>query len=651
MKLNMKYQLLVALSLLIGFSGCNDYLDREPLDKVTPENYLKAESDLAAYTINRYSFPTHGGWGLGTFRNDNGTDNQASSGASNIWNPGQYRVGEGGGSWNFSQIRQLNYFFEQVLPRWKADEIKGDADNINHYIGEAYFLRAYEYFNRIQALGDFPIIKTTLPDKPEELTEASKRRPRNEVARFIIADLDSAIMLMKNEPPFGKNRLSKHAAQLFKSRVALHEGTWLKYHKGTNRVPGGPGWPGASADYLSGFSVNIDSEIDFFLTEAMEAAKAVTDDVDLTANNGATDSNVHSNPYFQMFGDLDMEGYDEVLFWRGYNSEISVGHHTMHYLRNGGNSGYTRSFVETFLMDSGLPIYDAASGYAGDDSISMTQIDRDPRLKLFMKTPGDTLTNIGGMTVEEYPDILDIAENRYVTGYSIKKGINPDNKFTDGANLTTTGSIVFRAVEAYLNYIEADYVKNGSLNGTSQDLWTKIRTRAGVDTDFNKTITATNLSLEKDWARYSGGNMIDATLYNIRRERRCELIAEGFRMMDLKRWRALDQVQNYQIEGFKIWGPMKDWFVDDEGASTLKAEPESSNPNVSPEANSMYLRPYQIRQGNNDFYNGYNWHPAHYLSPIAYEHFLITSQGGDVSTSVIYQNPGWPVEAGAGPTE
>ena len=64
------------------------------------------------------------------------------------------------------------------------------------------------------------------------------------MARFIIEDLDRAIELMSLTTDNGKNRLTKNVALLFKSRVALFEATWLKYHKGTDRVPGGPGWPG-----------------------------------------------------------------------------------------------------------------------------------------------------------------------------------------------------------------------------------------------------------------------------------------------------------------------------------------------------------------------------------------------------------------------
>jgi len=649
-KLFFYYVGVLSLALL---SSCNDFLDRAPLDQVTPEVYLNAEDQLAAYAINQYSFPTHSGWGNGTFSSDNHTDNQATSGVSNQYIPGELRVGQNGGAWSFGTIRQCNYFLEDVLPKWKNEAISGNPENIKHYIGEIYFLRAYTYFNRVGALGDFPIIRNTLPDEQDVLTEASKRRPRNEVARFIIADLDSAIMLMNNAPAGGKNRLTKLAAQLFKSRVALHEGTWLKYHKGTARVPGGPGWPGANADYLSGFSIDIDAEIDFFLNEAVKASKVVIDEVSLTANNGDYEGiDIFDNPYYHMFASTDMSDFSEVLFWRSYSVDENVYHQNQHYLQqNGGNTGYTKGFVESFLMENGLPIYAAGSGYQGDATVNAVKELRDDRLKLFMKAPGEQLTD---EKVEEYPDITGIPEVKYVTGYAIKKGVNRDDSQSDGSG-SYTGSIVFRAAEAYLNYMEAIYELNGSLDATAINCWTALRIRAGVASDYNITIAATDMATEGqgDWGAYSAGNLVDATLYNIRRERRCELMAEGMRYSDIKRWRSLDQVQNYQIEGFNLWGgAMEDWYLDEETGETILI-PEGTagkTPNVSSPTNSDYLRPYQIVKDNNLAYDGYNWHDAHYLAPIAFDHFLMTSDG-DPTNSVIYQNPNWPIEANGKPID
>lgn len=663
MRIKAIFNTAAALLAVVALSSCNKYLDREPLSNVTPSNYLWSEADLAAYTIARYSFPTHGGFNVGTFGNDNNTDNQASSGYSVRWVPGEWRVPQSGGSWSFDVIRQMNYFFETVLPRWNEKKLKGNAVNVNHYIGEAYFLRAYEYFNKVQALGDFPIIRTTLPDQMDVLKQASQRRPRNEVARFILSDLDSAILLLQKSPPGGKNRISQNAALLFKSRVALHEGSWLTYHKGTAHVPGGPGWPGAGK--VPNFSINIDAEISFFLTEAMDAAAKVADDVPLVTNNMSGGSyNSSANPYFTMFGDINLNGYSEVLLWRAYDPTKGINHNVNHYInQNGGNTGYTRSLVDNFLMQNGLPIYAPGSGYKGDDYIADVKVDRDNRLQLFMKAPGELRlkdkTAAGGAPIlEGYPDIVGLAETRYVTGYGVKKGMSYLTAQTEGS-MGNTGSIIFRAVEAYLNYIEASYLKNGNINSKADAYWRAIRTRAGVNPDYNVTVLATDMTEEakNDFAAYSKGQLLsDKILYNIRRERRSELIAEGLRYFDLKRWRALDQLKTTPkiIEGFKVWGPMQAWYKNPDGTSLLiEAGTPGKTANVSKKSESLYLRPYRVNlSASNLVLDGYKWAYAHYLDPIAVQHLLITAdKNGDAGSSIIYQNPYWPTEATLGATQ
>jgi len=313
-------------------SSCEDnFLEKQPQSDITPDNFLRQEADLAAYTIDRY-----GVFDLGAnpYIEDNATDVMTNRGYDEKYVPGEWRVGQSGGDWDFGEIFQCNYFLEKVLPRYNSGELSGNQDNIEHYIGEMYMLRAYNYFEKLQRLGDFPIIKTTLPDKADVLIEASKRDPHTEVARFIIADLDSAIMLMNDVSPDGnKNRLNKLSAQLFKSRVALYEGTWLKYFKGTAFVPNGPNWPGAEKDYNANYefpSGSIDGEIDYFLTQAMEASKQVADNIGLTPNNMVIRQELSDpvNPYFSMFSAVDMSGYDEILFWRQYDLTLEITNNT-----------------------------------------------------------------------------------------------------------------------------------------------------------------------------------------------------------------------------------------------------------------------------------------------------------------------------------
>lgn len=662
--INIAKVLLLSCSLAI-LPACDDFLDEEPQSEVSPEKYLLNESQLEAY-VNKYyadydnwksDSDDKGGmipsfWGSengSTYKDDNATDNQ--QGTNGRYLKDTWTVAQSGGKWNFTNINALNYYLQTVVPRLENGELTGTESNLKHLVGEGYFLRALEYFFRLQRLGDFPIVKTVLPDEQEALTEASKRSPRNEVARFILSDLDQAISLMNNNVK--KTRLSKNAALLLKSRVALFEATWEKYHAGTALVPNGTGWPGAGKDYNAGYqfpSGSIEKEIEFFLTEAMSAASQVADAVQLTENNQIIrdQASKGKNPYYDMFASHDPSGYSEVIMYRGYDLSLNNSHHFNHYLYSGGNTGYTHQFEQVFLMENGLPVYAAGSGYAGDDYITDTKIDRDWRWRLFMKAPKEAKAVDNIATVEYFPEAprlyVSDAKNATSTGYIQGKGYSLDyNDQLLGKD--QTAFVVYRASEAYLNYIEASYLKNGNIDATADKYWKALRARAGVDTDYQKTINATDMSKEalNGWDAYSHGALVDATLYNIRRERRCEFIGEGFRYMDLIRWRALDQLNGYQLEGAKIFGPMKSIF----GDNLKYDQADEKNNNVSSPSLSDYLRPNQVTS-TNQYYNGLYFYEAHYLDPIAVQHFMITSpDGSTVSQSSIYQNPGWPITAGA----
>ena len=662
--INIAKVLLLSCSLAI-LPACDDFLDEEPQSEVSPEKYLLNESQLEAY-VNKYyadydnwksDSDDKGGmipsfWGSengSTYKDDNATDNQ--QGTNGRYLKDTWTVAQSGGKWNFTNINALNYYLQTVVPRLENGELTGTESNLKHLVGEGYFLRALEYFFRLQRLGDFPIVKTVLPDEQEALTEASKRSPRNEVARFILSDLDQAISLMNNNVK--KTRLSKNAALLLKSRVALFEATWEKYHAGTALVPNGTGWPGAGKDYNAGYqfpSGSIEKEIEFFLTEAMSAASQVADAVQLTENNQIIrdQASKGKNPYYDMFASHDPSGYSEVIMYRGYDLRLNNSHVFNQYLYCGGNTGYTHQFEQVFLMENGLPVYAAGSGYAGDDYITDTKIDRDWRWRLFMKAPKEAKAVDNIATVEYFPEAprlyVSDAKNATSTGYIQGKGYSLDyNDQLLGKD--QTAFVVYRASEAYLNYIEASYLKNGNIDATADKYWKALRARAGVDTDYQKTINATDMSKEalNAWDAYSHGALVDATLYNIRRERRCEFIGEGFRYMDLIRWRALDQLNGYQLEGAKIFGPMKSIF----GDNLKYDQADEKNNNVSSPSLSDYLRPNQVTS-TNQYYNGLYFYEAHYLDPIAVQHFMITSpDGSTVSQSPIYQNPGWPITAGA----
>ena len=641
---------------IFALSSCNGFLDQEPLSNISPEKYLQNASQLKAYIDNYYCGSSYSGDGTipssfgnggeSPYHDDDATDN--NQGTNNRYIKDAWTVPQTGGLWNFTRIYALNYYLQTVLPRYEAKELSGTE--VEQYIGEGYFLRALEYYYRLRKLGDFPIVKETLPDDQEALTAASVRAPRNLVARFIIEDLDNAIKLMNNS--VSKTRISKNAALLLKSRVALFEASWETYFAGTAYVPGNSEWPGNGK--IVGYTYNAQEEINFFLTQAMDAASQVAESLPLTDNTKEVNrvgapSNV--NPYYNMFASHDPTSYGEVIMCRLYATNLSE-HWFNHYAYHGGNTGYTAQFEKTFLMENGLPSYAEGSGYQGDDLIGDTKINRDWRWRLFMLAPGDvkSIDNVVGGAYEYYPAAPQVyasdAKIATSTGYIQGKGHSLDyNDQIMGKDITAF--VVYRAAEAYLNYIEACYMKNGSIDDKADKYWKALRARAGVDTDYNKTIAATDMSkeAENDWGAYSAGKLIDPTLYNIRRERRCEFVGEGFRLDDLTRWRALDQLDGYQLKGAHIFSEkMFPLF----GAGDLKYDqPNDSDNNVSSPNESEWLLPNR-KTKSSQYYNGFNFYMPHYLNPIAVQHFMITApDGATVSQSTIYQNPGWPTVAGS----
>lgn len=388
---NKIYILAGLLALGGALTSCNDYLDKEPLSDISSDQYFNDEAALQTYCNGRYTevLPSHGNWSYGIY-SDNATDIM-----SNIYPDGKYQTGDWltdlkNDKYKWEYINTINFFFDNVLPKYEAGRISGNADNIAHYIGEMYFLRAYEYFTRLKYFGDLPIVTTCLPDEIGALTEASQRAPRNEVARFILEDLDKAYDLLKRSN-MATTRINANAAMLLKSRVALYEGTFEKNFAGTAFVPGTSEWPGKSKAYNADFtfpSGSAENEVKFFLQQAVDAAEIVADAVkgSLTQNTGVIPQEEGGslggyeamNPWLAMFGTTDLSGYPEVLLWRQYSKALGVTHNVVVQAQKGNQGvGATRGLVDGFTMADGKPIY-ASADYKGDNTIHDVRVGRDP---------------------------------------------------------------------------------------------------------------------------------------------------------------------------------------------------------------------------------------------------------------------------------
>lgn len=594
MKFNISLKVLPLLACGMLMASCNDFLKQEPLTDITPTDYYKDATQLQAVANAFYQtvLPYHSGAGYGTFAYDNGTDNQTGSDGDSKYKKGSWKTSNDNSSWSWNNIRDINYQLNIAQSNYENGLIAGDENKIRQYIGELHFFRAYAYFSLYKSFGDLPIVTEAMPDNEAILVAANKRSPRNEVARFILADLDSAVTYMEPDGWEATTRISPAVAHLFASRVALFEGSWLTNFAGTPFVPNGEGWPGKSKDYNANYQYpkgSVEAEAKYFFKKAVDEAAIVGDAYvgKLDKNTGIVPQSLSdTNPYFYKFGNTDMSAYPEVLLWKAYNKGKGVTDN-IEVAVNRGNTytGFTRGMIDAFLMEDGKPTYAHHDGYVYEDTTTYAVVrNRDPRLFIFLKRPGqknvlqgedNTIAAEQVRPIEPVPQVFTRSfDVTYTTGYAIRKGGTFNQNLAEN-QAGYTASITFRATEALLNYIEAQYMLDSHLNAKSISYWKAIREAAGFTgeaADPQTTIAATDMAQEikgytdgsgtqYDWGAFSAGKALtDPTLYSIRRERRTELMAEGLRWMDLIRWRSLDQLmkQPYQLEGFHLWNtPME----------------------------------------------------------------------------------------------
>ncbi len=494
-------------------TSCTEVLDKGPLDEVTEDQYWTTVTDLELY-INQF-YPSLGRH-LAYYQMDNHSDNLQLNSPSSVLN-GSRSVPESGGGWEWDNIRDINYFIENA-----PNVTEGDQADLDQYIGEGYFFRAYFYFQKVQRFGDVPLFDEVLNTDSEGLQ--APRDPRNVVVDSILADLDRSIELLREKSQLPANRVNRESALLFKSRVALYEGTWEKYHAGTEfGVEGSDGRQ--------------------YLQIAAETAN-------LLIESGAYGIYSTGNPdsdYWQLFNQTDLSDNEEVILSVVVDPSMDLGTFSWSYLngqRSASGSGVTKQLVDSYLDEEGKPI-SVSDIYQGDTTIVQVVQNRDPRLKQTIWVPGTVRLDYGDSEVIfENPAL--VGGDATSTGYMVRKGSTTDpdqNAGTSSDELGATDGIIFRYAEALLNYAEAK-AELGTLTQADLDKSVNLlRERAGI-APLNINVGHT----DPNW------NFPDLSpiINEIRRERRVELALEGYRFDDLMRWAAGDLIQGMKLKGARF---------------------------------------------------------------------------------------------------
>ena len=440
-----------------------------------------------------------------------------------------------GGGWNWTDLRNVNYFLQNYQRGGLSSAVT------TKYVAVAKFFRAYFYSNMVARYGDVPWYSK--PIESEDNTALTKARdPRTMVMDSVLKDINFAVDNLPSDPTFSE--VSKWTALALKSRLCLFEGTFRKYHTEFNL-------PGA----------------ELFLQASADAAQQLIDQSPYSIYTSTPDK-----AYADLFHALTVNPA-EIILARQYSTSLQVLHNVNYYTVSPsfGKPGLGKSLVNSYLMKDGSRFTDKP-GYTTLGFFEETK-DRDPRLSQTIRTPG--YKRVDGTSV------LAPSYSGTVTGYQLTKFVT--SAVNDANSKSPNPLPIFRYAEVLLNFAEAKAELGTLTQGDLDKSVKKLRDRVGMP---GMNIIAANASpdpyLAAQYTHVTGVNK--GIILELRRERRVELVMEGFRWNDLIRWKE-GHLLTVQFKGAYFPGA-GNYDLDGDGKTDLVIY-TGSEPNVP---NAQFLK-------------------------------------------------------------
>lgn len=519
-------KILILLSLFVSVVSCmnNDYLEKLPLDKQTEESTFKNYNGFKTYSWNLYEvFDAYKNLGV-LYDPECDADNMfvGTANAECRWAWNKVIVPTSDGGWNYDFIRRTNVMLDRV----DAADMT-DAEKL-HWRAVGLFFRSFKYADMLSKFGDVVWVETSLNENSPELY--LPRDNRDLVADNILRDLLFARDNVKVDGD-GRNTINRDVVNAFISRFGLFEGTWRKYHGLKNGEK--------------------------FLQESKVASEELIKKF----------PNLHPN-YDEMFNSVDLVGMDGVILARQY--VMGLQGHSISRLLMSSTSRYelSKDAVDSYLCSDGLPIT-KSSLFEGDRSPYTEFRSRDLRL-LFTTCPPYRVSTPPAAFETKWWHTEDKADAEYFSvmesiskekfkrfpilqnggsvlkfsphftkhnggfgfqvsegGYWVYKHLNHHETYP----VTTNGSDapIFRMGEVLANYAEVMFELELFNQNVADQSINKLRARALV-ASMDVAAIDDNFDPNRD-------KTIDPILWEIRRERRVELMGDGFRFNDIRRWK------------------------------------------------------------------------------------------------------------------
>ena len=176
-----KYKVILGsfIASILSFSSCQD-IDLLPKDNLPDELFWKTPDDFEKELNWLYSRTE-------TFGTKDTDSDIAYELQENTTSNGTLIAPNSDGDWSdrFKDLRQCNMILS------KAEVYEGDPSEIERYIAEAHFFRAYTHWRLMKKFNDIPILTKVLEVDSPELY--GTRESQEKVENFILSELDSAI--------------------------------------------------------------------------------------------------------------------------------------------------------------------------------------------------------------------------------------------------------------------------------------------------------------------------------------------------------------------------------------------------------------------------------------------------------------------------
>ncbi len=533
--------------LLLGSFGCEDFLEKEPLNIISDAVVWDDENLVNSYLADLYSRTD--------FIELRGNENEQTSLAMIASMGGEGRsfgahhqsyvastnvITSAGVSseldyWKYFIVRDCNYFIEKLQgsvldPEW-----------VSQRIAEARFLRAYIYFQMVIRYGGVPII--TQAQSIDAATEEIyvPRDSEKSVYDFIISETGALTDILPSEyEAKDKGRPTKWAAYALQSRASLYAASIAKY--GQVQLNGLLGFPA--------------SDVEHYAQISYDASKAILNDGIHALYEKHADPVVN---YQNLFLDESADN-KEVIMAEVYDYSKNRAHaftlRAMPHDFNGtwASMYYLYDFVERFEFADGTPGTSISRSQLTSKEWSSADLfgNRDPRFRASVfypespwqggktlfhsRTIRDGVTYTSGTAEDGWP-YQSIARNNLRTGFMVRKRCNEKMK-TEPVINDETDYIIFRLGETYLNLAEAAFY----LGYTQEALDALNRLRQRADMPPKSMITEAIIQNERlvelTWENHS--------YWDIRRWRIAKQVLDGVRM------RGLQYTYNYNTKKYKI---------------------------------------------------------------------------------------------------